>query len=203
MNPHPAPATPQGASPATADAALIEAVVRADLIAALGTVLDADAARPAAGYRNTALADLAAEINGHLAEHFDPDTRCAGQALALAEEAGEFTGAFRRWAGLARRTGTWADMVTELADVVITAYVTADVLGIDLGAAITTKAEIIMTRGWRDPRPAGRPTAIDLDEIPDGQWACRTCGAAYFGRFGGDDGQCPDCQHPEPGGGTA
>jgi NTP pyrophosphatase (non-canonical NTP hydrolase) len=159
-------------------------------------VLAADAARPAAGYRNTALADLAAEINAHLAEHFDEDTRYARQALALAEEAGEFTGAFRRWAGLARRTGTWADMVAELADVVITAYVTADVLGIDLAAAITAKADVILTRGWRDPRP-GEPGAGTggLDQIPGGQWACRQCGAALFGTAP-EDTLCTVCRVP-------
>jgi NTP pyrophosphatase (non-canonical NTP hydrolase) len=183
MNPHTAAAAPE------ADAALIESVIRVDLITALTTVLDADAARPAAGYRNTALTDLAAEISTHLAEHFDQDTRYTGQALALAEEAGEFTAAFRRWAGLARRTGTWAEMVAELADVVITAYVTADVLGIDLAAAITAKADIIMTRGWRDPRPGG---------IPAGEWACSQCGAAFFGTPP-EDGQCAGC---EPAGDT-
>jgi NTP pyrophosphatase (non-canonical NTP hydrolase) len=203
MNPHAAPATPEAAS---ADTALIESVIRADLIAALGTVLDADAARQPAGYRNTALADLAAEINARLAEHFDQDTLYVQHALALAEEAGEFTGAFRRWAGLARRTGTWADMVAELADVVITAYVTADVLGIDLAAAITAKAGIILTRGWRDPRPAstdagclgcpGAPHCTGLGGtgclIPDGGWACRQCGAAFFGAPPEDD-RCEDC----------
>jgi NTP pyrophosphatase (non-canonical NTP hydrolase) len=199
MNLHSAQPAPE---PATG-AALIESVIRADLIAALSTVLDADAAREPAGYRNTALTDLAAEVTRHLAEHADEDTLCAQQVLCLAEEAGEFVGAFRRWAGLARRTGTWAEMAAELADVVISAYTAADVLGIDLGAAITAKADVIMSRGWRDPRPAGRPTAADSDEIPDGQWACRKCGGAYFGRFGGDDGLCSQCQHPEPTGGAA
>ena len=74
--------------------------------------------------------------------------------LALAEEAGEFTAAYRRWAGLARRTGTWHDVEAELADVVITAYVTAHVLGIDLDAASRAKTDVVFTRGWREPPPA-------------------------------------------------
>jgi NTP pyrophosphatase (non-canonical NTP hydrolase) len=47
------------------------------------------------------------------------------QNVALLEEVGEFAGAYRRFAGWARRDGTFDDMVTELADVVITCYVTA------------------------------------------------------------------------------
>lgn len=169
--------SPHAAAPPADSGALADEVIRADIVKALTAVLDADAARPSPGYRNTALTDLAADISGHLAAHFPEDTAAVQQVLCLAEEAGEFTAAFRRWAGLARRPGTWADMVAELADVVITAYVTADVLGIDLDAAITAKAAVIMTRGWREP---------------PGQWACRACGAAFFGMTP-EDGTCPDC----------
>jgi NTP pyrophosphatase (non-canonical NTP hydrolase) len=169
--------SPHATDPPADPGALADEVIRNDIINALGAVLDADAARPAAGYRNPALTDLAADISLHLAAHFPEDTATVQQVLALAEETGEFTAAFRRWAGLARRTGTWAEMVAELADVVITAYVTADVLGIDLDTAITAKAKVIMTRGWRE-RPA--------------QWACRSCGAAFFGMTP-QDGTCPDC----------
>lgn len=58
------------------------------------------------------------------------------QVLNLVEEAGELVGAYRRWAGLARRSGTALEMHAELADVVITAYVTAAELGVDLDAAV-------------------------------------------------------------------
>jgi hypothetical protein len=34
-----------------------------------------------------------------------------------------------------------------------------------------------------------------LEDIPPGQWACRTCGSAYFGTAPGD-GLCPDCRPP-------
>ncbi len=97
---------------------------------------------------------VAASLAGRLREHFDPATLPVQQVLALAEEAGEFTAAYRRWAGLARRAGTWHDVEAELADVVITAYVTAHVLGIDLDAAARAKAEVVFTRGWREPPPA-------------------------------------------------
>jgi NTP pyrophosphatase (non-canonical NTP hydrolase) len=110
----------------------------------------AAAARLAHGPLPAAAAHLAARLR----EHFDPDMLPVQQVLALAEEAGEFTAAYRRWAGLARRTGTWDDVTAELADVVITAYVTAHVLGIDLDAAWRAKAEVVFTRGWRQPPPA-------------------------------------------------
>ncbi len=97
---------------------------------------------------------VAASLADRLSEHFDPATLPVQQVLALAEEAGEFTAAYRRWAGLARRTGPWHDVEAELADVVITAYVTAHVLGIDLDAATRAKTEVVFTRGWREPPPA-------------------------------------------------
>ena len=72
------------------------------------------------------------------------------QALALAEEAGEFVGAYRRWRGLARRTDTETHVIEELADVVITAYVTAAERGWPLERYIKDKLGVIMTRGWRE-----------------------------------------------------
>jgi len=83
---------------------------------------------------------------------FNPDTAQTRQVLALAEEAGEFVGAFRRWAGEARRTGTFEEMAGELADVVITAFVTAAVLHVELDVEIAKKWAILHERGWRDER---------------------------------------------------
>ncbi|WP_369794633.1 MazG nucleotide pyrophosphohydrolase domain-containing protein [Kutzneria sp. 744] len=68
----------------------------------------------------------------------------------MAEECGEFVGAYRRWSGQARRTGTAEELRAELADVVITAFVAAEELGIDLDQAITEKAGVVLTRGWRE-----------------------------------------------------
>src|SRR5690349_18258015 len=113
------------------------------------TPVTTDPSRPAG--RDTTrsyLAALAAELSDRINEHFPPVEAPIRQVLALAEEAGEFVGAYRRWAGMARRTGPWSDVPAELADVAITAYVTAHVLGIDLDQAIADKAARIFTRGW-------------------------------------------------------
>lgn len=72
------------------------------------------------------------------------------QVLNLAEEVGEFVGAYRRWKGMARRKGTFDDVAKELADVVITAYVTAAELDVDLDAEIAAKLEVIYSRGWHE-----------------------------------------------------
>ena len=101
----------------------------------------AAAARQARG----PLPAVAARLADRLREHFNPATLPVQQVLALAEEAGEFTAAYRRWAGLARRPGPWHDVETELADVVITAYVTAAVLGID--PPVTPRG----SAGWTSP----------------------------------------------------
>jgi len=95
------------------------------------------------------LAATAERIAAALDEHFDPSTAAIRQVLAVAEEAGEFVGAYRRAAGLARRPGNPDQVRAELADVVITAYVAAVVLGIDLDHAITDKLAVVFTRGWR------------------------------------------------------
>lgn len=119
--------------------------------------------------------DLAAAIVPNLRRHFPADREQERNVLALAEEVGEFIGAWRRWAGLARRSGPWSDVEAELADVALTAYVTAAVLGIDLDAACRTKAQTIFTRGWRDA-PHGPDIAlrgslnpVSVDCVTDGQ----------------------------------
>ncbi len=122
-----------------------------------GAVPDDGLCRPcraAVDGQPSTLAKLAEIVTGHLREHFDPATLAVQQVLCLAEESGEFTAAYRRHAGMARRRGTWDDVRAELADVVITAYVTAHVLGIDLDAAWHEKAQIVLSRGWRQPPPA-------------------------------------------------
>jgi NTP pyrophosphatase (non-canonical NTP hydrolase) len=71
------------------------------------------------------------------------------QVLVLAEEAGELVGAYRRWAGKARRTGTRRDLEDEIADVLISTALVAERAGIDLNQAVTAKLGVIYTRGWR------------------------------------------------------
>ena len=78
------------------------------------------------------------------------------QALVVAEEAGELVGAYRRWSGRARRTGTLAELQDEVADVLIVTAVFAERAGIDLNEASARKLTVIYHRGWRaeDTNPA-------------------------------------------------
>lgn len=97
------------------------------------------------------LEDMAAQIVWYLRENgFTQENQPDRQALALAEEVGEFVGAYRRWRGMARRADTVEHVVEELADVVITAFVTAAENEWDLDGAIVRKVQTIMTRGWRE-----------------------------------------------------
>jgi NTP pyrophosphatase (non-canonical NTP hydrolase) len=74
----------------------------------------------------------------------------ARQMVCLAEEAGEALKAWRRAVGWARQGGPKDAVYVELADVVITAYVTAAVMGFDLDREIAEKLNVIYTRGWKD-----------------------------------------------------
>jgi NTP pyrophosphatase (non-canonical NTP hydrolase) len=76
------------------------------------------------------------------------------QAMCVAEEAGELVGAYRRWAGKARRTGTRRDLEDEVADVLIVTAVFAERAGIDLDEAIAAKLTVIYSRGWRQDTPS-------------------------------------------------
>jgi NTP pyrophosphatase (non-canonical NTP hydrolase) len=98
----------------------------------------------------------AALIVGHLrCNGFDPKHAVNRQVLALAEEVGEFVGAYRRWSGQARRTDTAEHVHEELADVIITAFVTARELGVDIDAVVGAKLATIYTRGWREHQGTG------------------------------------------------
>lgn len=101
------------------------------------------------------LPDIAEDITWKLCDAgFDPATAVQRQVLNLAEEVGEFVGAYRRYTGQARRTGTAEEMHDELADVVLTAFVTAAEMKIDLEAVIAAKLAKVYSRGWRDTRPS-------------------------------------------------
>jgi NTP pyrophosphatase (non-canonical NTP hydrolase) len=78
----------------------------------------------------TELQTLAAEAVAKIRANFPDNDLAQQQVFCLAEEAGEFVGAYRRWAGMARRAGRWEDVEAELADVALTASVTAEVLGL-------------------------------------------------------------------------
>jgi NTP pyrophosphatase (non-canonical NTP hydrolase) len=72
------------------------------------------------------------------------------QALCVAEEAGELIGAYRRWTGRARRNGMLDEVRAEVADVLITTAIFAEMLGIDLEEAIQRKLGVIYSRGWKE-----------------------------------------------------
>jgi NTP pyrophosphatase (non-canonical NTP hydrolase) len=90
--------------------------------------------------------------NGFPARTFEGYNR---QALAIAEEAGEFVGAYRRWSGQARRTDTYEHVSEELADVIITAFVMAEMLGMEIDKVLDAKLEVIFSRGWREDGGTG------------------------------------------------
>jgi NTP pyrophosphatase (non-canonical NTP hydrolase) len=73
------------------------------------------------------------------------------QWMCLAEETGEFVGAVRRWKGMARRRGTEEEAQAELADVILSAYGVAEVMGWDVDALVAAKLKKIMSRGWKEP----------------------------------------------------
>lgn len=74
------------------------------------------------------------------------------QIMALAEETGEFVGAMRRWRGMARRRGSEQEAQAELADVILSAYAMADIMGWNVDQLLEAKIDKIMTRGWKEPQ---------------------------------------------------
>jgi NTP pyrophosphatase (non-canonical NTP hydrolase) len=87
--------------------------------------------------------DLAVEITKNLRAHFPDSDERIRQVLAIAEEAGEVQEAYLLWL----RGGPQGDVAAELADVIITAYVTAVVLGIDL--TVKLAAEDASVDAWQ------------------------------------------------------
>jgi NTP pyrophosphatase (non-canonical NTP hydrolase) len=72
------------------------------------------------------------------------------QALCVAEEAGEVVGAYRRFTGRARRKGTFSEVADEVADVLITTAIFAEMIGVDLEEAVHRKLDVIYSRGWKE-----------------------------------------------------
>lgn len=111
-------------------------------------------------WRLTDLPESARNIVAALRENgFDAASGQNRQVLNLAEEVGEFVGAYRRWAGQARRSGTAEEMYAELADVVITAFVTAEEFGVDLEDLVGQKLVKVFSRGWRESAASGKGDA--------------------------------------------
>lgn len=121
------------------------------------------------------LPEVAVQINHELALAGFPERESlTRQMLAMGEETGEFLGAVRRFFGMARRAGTWEQVLGEWADVVITTFVTANILGISrsqMEAALAKKIDEIFTRGWHEPvsnvRDAAQGEISFTGEVPD------------------------------------
>lgn len=96
--------------------------------------------------------DFAEQCVKNIDAHFDSNEpqRTMRQVLKMAEEAGEFVGAYCRYAGHSRRDGSHNDVALELADIVIVAYICANILDIDLEYVVQRKGEKIVTRGWKE-----------------------------------------------------
>jgi len=99
---------------------------------------------------STSNADFAREFIAAAYGPANPLPPVWAQVLNVVGEAGEFGEAYRRFSGFARRSGSLDEVSAELADVVISAYIVAERLGIDLDKSIAAKRAIIMTRGFRD-----------------------------------------------------
>lgn len=67
-------------------------------------------------------------------------------ALCMAEEVGEAIQQIRRYLGHARRSATLEQVGEEMADVVISTAVTANLMGVDLAAHIDAKLDEVMER---------------------------------------------------------
>ncbi len=72
------------------------------------------------------------------------------QVYALAEEVGEFVGAMRRWHGMARQNGTEDEAKAALADVILSAYCAADLMGWDVDEIVNSKYAVMQQRGWKE-----------------------------------------------------
>lgn len=70
------------------------------------------------------------------------------QAMCVVEEAGEFIAEYRRLRGFARRAGDKDQMVSELADVVISATLMFSFLGESMEDAVAAKLKKIVSRGY-------------------------------------------------------
>ena len=119
------------------------------------------------GFPQTDPADLAqiarqldSDLRANRREAITDANQLDVQALCVAEEAGELVGAYRRWAGKARRTGTRRDLEDEIADVLIVTACFAERAGIDLNDAIARKLTVIYSRGWRE-EPAQAEALFD------------------------------------------
>lgn len=96
------------------------------------------------------LQQIGKDLNKALDDHAPEQGHGLDQkALCIAEEAGELVGAYRRWSGQARRSGTEQELAAEVADLIICTSSFAVRAGIDIDKAVQSKLETIYSRGWK------------------------------------------------------
>lgn len=71
-------------------------------------------------------------------------------ALCLAEEAGEVIGAYRRYTGQARRSGTREELEDELTDLILNAFGLAYLLDADPDVFMERKLGVQFERFWNE-----------------------------------------------------
>jgi NTP pyrophosphatase (non-canonical NTP hydrolase) len=92
--------------------------------------------------------DLAEEIRVHAAQGASDQEWMDAQAMCVAEEAGEFIKAYRKWRGFARTAGSVNDVHEELADVIIASLLMFSVMNYDAQRHIKDKLYQVITRGY-------------------------------------------------------
>jgi len=92
--------------------------------------------------------DLAEEIAFHAQQGASDDEWRDAQAMKVVEEAGEFIGAYGRWRGFSRRSGSMAQLTEEPADVVIASLLMFAVLDKDAQMYVKAKLFKVITRGY-------------------------------------------------------
>jgi NTP pyrophosphatase (non-canonical NTP hydrolase) len=91
---------------------------------------------------------LEEEIRHYASQGASDEQWVNAQVIKLGSEVGEFLGAVDRYNGFARRAGTKRDMLKELADVVISAFVMFAALDEDAEYHIKLKLWEVITRGY-------------------------------------------------------
>lgn len=101
-------------------------------------------------YSLNELPGITTDIRRRVAEFFSEDDEQPRHVMCVAEKTGEFVQAWRRYYGWARRSGTLGEVSAEWADIIISAFIAADVIGIDPLKSLNAAIEKVYTRGWKD-----------------------------------------------------
>lgn len=84
----------------------------------------------------------------------DSTSEANRQIMALAAEAGEVIGAYLRYTGQARRSGSKEELEDELTDLILTAFATAYINGLNPDDFLERKLRVIFERGWKEQCPS-------------------------------------------------